>query len=77
MDKSYRLFGVMIGIAVLPIIINFIARIPFPSGTDVVTEESADFSVTMTVFAIGTPFRDIVTEKTPCFCGTTLERRQR
>jgi len=43
MDKSYRLFWVMIGIAVLPIIINFIARIPFPSGTDVVAGDEGDW----------------------------------
>ena len=43
----------------------------------IVTEESTDFSVTMTVFALETPFGCIVTEKTPCFCGTMLERRQR
>ena len=40
-------------------------------------QESSDFSVTMAVFALETPFWDIVTEKTAFFCGTMLERRQR
>lgn len=43
MDKSYRIFLVTIGIVVLPIVINFIACIPSPFGTDVVAGDEGDW----------------------------------
>ena len=35
-------------------------------------QKSPDFSVTMAVLALETPFRDIDTEKMTCFCGTMV-----
>ena len=41
----------------------------------IVAEELHDFSGTMAVFAIESPFGRIVTEKEPCFCGTMINDR--
>ena len=43
----------------------------------IVTEESADFSVTMAVLALETSFWRIVTEKVACFCGTMRGAKQK
>mgnify|MGYP003483854369 CR=1 FL=1 len=40
------------------------------------TQKSPDFSVTMAVLALETPFRDIDTEKMACFCVTMRAAQQ-